>query len=228
MPVRLFNIFFWGFLISFLGSLPLGSLNLITTYLTISKGATAALAFSAGCILSEFIFVRVAITWLHRINQRQKLFKLLEWSAIIIILVFAIYSIGAAIKETAFSSAMPAEVRHPFWSGFLLSSFDPMRIPFWFTWSTFLIGNKVLVPANNYFNYYVAGIAAGSLLGFLVFIFGGTYFIRVITGYHNFINWTIGGILLLTAGISIFRSLNRKPPLPAKEKNKDSSTAIVV
>ncbi|MBX9784759.1 MAG: hypothetical protein K2X48_15835 [Chitinophagaceae bacterium] len=52
----LIKIFSWGLLISFLGSLPLGPLNLITTYVSVSKGTGAGFAFAAGCILSELIF----------------------------------------------------------------------------------------------------------------------------------------------------------------------------
>jgi threonine/homoserine/homoserine lactone efflux protein len=227
MYIRLGKILFWGLLISFLGSLPLGSLNLITTYLSVSKGVPAALAFSIGCVISEFIFVRVAITSLNWLSKRQKLFKILEWITIAIILVLAVYSFIAAIRKTGFTSAMPADIRHPFWSGVLFSTIDPMRIPFWFTWSTFLIANKVLIPTNQYFNFYVVGIAIGSLLGFLPFIYGGTYFIGSITSHQNLINWAIGGILLITAAISIYRTLRRKPePSPPVNDNDDMPVFI--
>ena len=175
--MQLGKVFIWGMVISFIGSLPLGALNLVTTYISVSKGENAAVLFSAGCILSEVIFVRLALTAMSWISQRQKFFKILEWVTIIIILVLAVYSFVAAIRKTGFSSAMPADIRHPFWSGVLLSAIDPMKIPFWFLWSTFLMTNKVLIMANNYFNFYVVGIAIGSLLGFLIFIYGGTYFI---------------------------------------------------
>lgn len=210
MYLRLGKILFWGLIISFLGSLPLGSLNLITTYLSVSKGTGPAFAFSAGCIVSEFIFVRIAITSLNWLSQRRKLFKILEWLTIAIILAFAVYSFVAAIRKTGFTSAMPADIRHPFWSGFLFSTVDPMRIPFWFTWSTFLMANKALVPSNRYYNFYVVGIAIGSLLGFMVFIYGGTYFIGGIKSHQDLINWAIGVILVITAIISAYRSLNRK------------------
>ena len=217
--MQLGKVFIWGMIISFIGSLPLGALNLVTTYISVSKGENAAILFSAGCILSELIFVRLALTAMSWISQRQKFFKILEWVTIIIILVLAVYSFVAAIRKTGFSSAMPADIRHPFWSGVLLSAIDPMKIPFGFLWSTFLMTNKVLIMANNYFNFYVVGIAIGSLFGFLIFIYGGTYFIGSIKSHQDLINWAIGGILTITVIISVYRALRRKTIISPSVQN---------
>ncbi|HKB43359.1 MAG TPA: LysE family transporter, partial [Chitinophagaceae bacterium] len=160
------RIFFWGMVISFLGSLPLGALNLFTTYISVANGTGAAILFALGCTLSEIIFVRLALIAMSWLNERQKLFRILEYITVVIILVLAVFSFIAAIKRTGFSSAMPANIGHPFWSGMLLSAIDPMKIPFWFLWSTFLMGNKILIPQNNYFNFYTVGIGFGSLSGF--------------------------------------------------------------
>lgn len=126
----LIKIFSWGLLISFLGSLPLGPLNLFTTYVSVSKGAGAGFAFAAGCILAELIFVRLAVISMGWISQRQQLFKVLEWITILIILLLAVYSFIAAYQRTGFSSAMPANLEFPFWSGVAISALDPMKIPF--------------------------------------------------------------------------------------------------
>ena len=210
MSKKFGKIFFWGLIISFLGSLPLGALNLFTTYISVSKGVNAALAFSLGCILSEIIFVRLAVISMNWISQRKKLFKVLEWITIVIILALAVFSFNAAIRKTGFTSAMPANIKHPFWSGVLLSAIDPMKIPFWFLWSTFLMANKILIPQSRYFNFYVVGIGLGSLFGFLIFIYGGNYLIGAIKTHQDIINWAIGGILLITAIIQIYRTSHPK------------------
>ncbi|MFM9909241.1 MAG: LysE family translocator [Chitinophagaceae bacterium] len=209
--------------ISFLGSLPLGPLNLITTYISVSDGANAAILFSAGCIVAELIFVRLALTAMKWLSQRQSFFKTLEWITVIIILLLAFFSFKAAIQKTEFSSAMPTTINHHFWAGILFSAVDPMKIPFWFLWSTFLMGNKTLLPNNSNYNFYVVGIGLGSLFGFLVFIYGGNYLISIIKTHQNIINWSIGGILLLTAIIQIYRIRNRKD-----EKLNESNKAKII
>ena len=45
----------------------------------------------------------------------------------------------------------------------------------------------------------------GSLLGFLIFIYGGNYFIGTINAHQDIINWIIGGILSVTAIMQIYR-----------------------
>lgn len=193
-----------------MGSLPLGPLNLFTTYVSVSKGAGAGFAFAAGCILAELIFVRLAVISMGWISQRQQLFKVLEWITILIILLLAVYSFIAAYQRTGFSSAMPANLEFPFWSGVAISALDPMKIPFWFLWSSFLLGKKILIPERDFYNYYTAGIGVGSLLGFMIFIYGGNYFINSIKSNQYIINWIIGTVLMLTAGIQVYRFFNPK------------------
>lgn len=204
----LIKVFSWGLLISFLGSLPLGPLNLITTYVSVSKGTFAGFAFAAGCIITEVSFVRLAVISMGWISRRRQLFRVLEWITILIILVLAAYSFMAAYKHTGFASAMPANLKFPFWSGVTISAIDPMKIPFWFLWSSFLLSKKILIPESSFYNYYTAGIGVGSLLGFMIFIYGGNYFINSIKTNQYIINWIIGVMLLATAGIQVYRYYN--------------------
>lgn len=206
----LFRVFCWGMMISFLGTLPPGALNLVATYVSASNGIPAAFAFVLGCIIAEMLFVRAALISLNWISRRQQLFRKLEWITIMIIVALAILSFRAAIYHRAFSSALPGNFTHPFWSGILISSLDPMKIPFWFLWSTFLMSNTILIPEKIYYNFYVPGIGLGSLFGFMVFIYGGDYLISAFKEKQNIINWIIGSILLVTAIIQIYRTLQRR------------------
>lgn len=206
----LIKVFSWGLLISFLGSLPLGPLNLITTYVSVSMGIGAGFAFSVGCILSELIFVRLAVVSMEWISKRQQLFKVLEWITIIIILTLSVFSFIAASRQTGFTSAMPANIKFPFWYGVTISALDPMKIPFWFLWSTFLLSKTILIPESKFYNYYTAGIGVGSLLGFMLFIYGGSYFISSIKSNQYIINWIIGTVLMITVIIQVYRFFNRK------------------
>lgn len=206
----LIKVLSWGLLISFLGSLPLGPLNLITTYVSVSKGTGAGFAFAAGCILTELIFVRLAVMSMEWLSRKQQLFKALEWVTVLIILTLAVYSFIAAYGQTGFTSAMPVTIKSPFAYGVAISALDPMKIPFWFLWSTFLLSKRILLPESNFYNYYTAGIGLGSLLGFVIFIFGGNYFINSIKSNQYIINWIIGTVLLVTVVIQVYRLFNRR------------------
>ena len=183
---------------------------MFTTYISVSKGVCAGLAFGLGCIVSELVFVRLALISMNWIIKRQKLFKTLEWITIALILTLAIFSFNAAIKKKGFTSAMPANIQHPFLSGILFSALDSMKIPFWFLSSKFLISNKTLVTESKYYNSYIVGIGIGSLFGSLLFIYVGKYLIGTIKTNQDIINWSIGGILLITAVIQIYRTSQKK------------------
>ena len=53
------------------------------------------------------------------------------------------------------------------------------------------------------YNWYVAGIGLGTLLGFAVFIYGGNFLVTMIQQHESPLNCVIGGVLLITAIIQI-------------------------
>src|SRR5688572_18197473 len=75
----LWKVFFTGMLVSFLGSLPLGTLNIAAMQISISDGITAALLFSLGSLLVEVIYVRISLVAMDWIRKQTRLFKLLEY-----------------------------------------------------------------------------------------------------------------------------------------------------
>ena len=57
---------------------------------------------------------------------------------------------------------------------------------------------------------YILGIGLGTLLGNCVFIFGGQLIAERISHNQNILNWVIGGIFALTAGIQLWKILKKK------------------
>ncbi len=57
----LLKIFFIGMLISFLGSLPLATMNVAAMQIAISETIGTAMLFSLGSLLVEIIYVRISL-----------------------------------------------------------------------------------------------------------------------------------------------------------------------
>ncbi len=203
--MRFIKIIFCGLLISFLGSIPLGTLNVVITYISVSNGIYPALMFAFGCIIPEILYVRIALVSMNWIRTRRKLFRFFEWLTILLIIALAIYSFFEAVNMKGFTSAFIYNIKFPFWMGVFLSVTNPLHIAFWFSWSTILITNQILLPENKYYNTYIIGIAIGSLLGFLIFIYAGNYLMGKVIKNMNVINWIIGWVLILTALIQIYK-----------------------
>ena len=96
---KLWRVFFTGMLISFLGSLPLGTLNVAAMQISISDGVYPAILFSSGSLLAEMIYVRLSLIAMDWIRKQHKLFKMLEWVTLIIVVALAVSSFYAAIRR---------------------------------------------------------------------------------------------------------------------------------
>ena len=197
-------------LISFLGSLPLGTLNIAAMQISITDGVMQALQFSVGSLLAEVIYVRLSLVAMDWVRKKEFIFKLLEWITLAIVIVLAISSFHAAMspseQENVFlGSALPKIVL-----GFSMSAVSPAQIPFWFGWSTVLLSKKILLPLNKHYNFYIIGIGLGTLIGNCVFIFGGRLVATKLKNSHQVINWVIGGIFVITALIQIWKMTKKK------------------
>jgi threonine/homoserine/homoserine lactone efflux protein len=207
---KLWKIFFTGMLISFLGSLPLGTLNVAAMQISITDGVYPAILFSSGSLLAEMIYVRLSLIAMDWIRKQQKLFKILEWATLVIVVALAVSSFYAAIHPKVSKNIILSSTLNRFVLGFGMCAINPVQIPFWFGWSTVLYTKKVLLPKNSHYNLYIIGIGIGTLFGNFVFIFGGRLIAQKINSNTHILNWIIGGIFALTAIIQLYKILKKK------------------
>jgi threonine/homoserine/homoserine lactone efflux protein len=210
---QLLKIFLIGLQISFLGSLPLGTMNVTATHIAIQDGLNSALIFSTGAVLIEMVYVRIALVAMDWICRQHRLVRFFEWLTVFLLFALATGSFIAAIRMSGLGNALPVNAAHPFILGIFLSATSPLHITFWFGWSTILLDKHILLPQNANYNIYVAGIGIGSILGYSVFIFGGNFLIHQLKTNQNIINWVVGTILLITACIQLYKILSKPSAL---------------
>jgi threonine/homoserine/homoserine lactone efflux protein len=210
--MQLARVFFWGMMVSFLGSLPMGTLNILAMKISVEEGIKNAIYFSCGSLLTEMIYVRISLVGINWIRKQKKLFKWLEWITLFIVVALAIGSFMTAIKHHPSNTHVENNLpdMHRFLLGIMLSAISPMQIPFWFGWSTVLFTKKILQPNNANYNLYIIGIGLGTLLGNCVFIFGGRWMYEKLDANQNILNYVIGGIFAVTAVIQLVKILMHK------------------
>jgi threonine/homoserine/homoserine lactone efflux protein len=208
--IRLLRILFTGLLISFLGSLPLGTLNIAVMQISISDGLRPAFYFALGALIAEVVYVRLSLIAMDWVRRQKVLFRALEWVTLLIVLALAASSFYTALHPQVSKNVILSSTLHRFWLGLIMSALNPVQIPFWFGWSTVLFTKGILKPDNTQYNIYIAGISLGTILGNCVFIFGGRIIADKLTNNQNILNWIIGGIFLLTAIIQIFKIARKK------------------
>lgn len=218
MP-KLFRVFFWGMLISFLGCLPLGTLNITAMQIGLQESIKDALLFSLGCLLVEMVYVRISLVGIAWVRKQVKLMRIMEWLTLAIIIALAVGSFMAAVKTGAnqkneiLNNTLPRFVL-----GLFMSSISPTQIPFWFGWSTVLFQKGTLQPVKTQYNAYIIGIGVGTMMGNCVFIFGGRFLVQNIASSQAYLNWFIGGIFAITAVIQLVKMILHKDGVSKLEK----------
>jgi len=211
---KLLKIFWWGMSISFLGTLPLGTVNVTATNIAVHNNENDAFLFSSGCIVVETICLCFVLTAMDWVSKKKKLFKAFEWMTLLLILTMAIGSFISAYKMKAFGENIFTSYNiSPFVLGLLLSSLNPLHVPFWIGWTTILINKGVLTPGKKNYLIYVAAITIGTFVGFALFIFGGNHIITKVGKNQQLINWVIGCVLLITAIVQLYKMLLKTPAI---------------
>jgi threonine/homoserine/homoserine lactone efflux protein len=224
MP-HLVKVFFWGLIISFLGSLPLGTLNVAAMQIGIQESIRQAIWFSLGSLLVEMVYVRISLVGINWVRKQVTLMKWMEWITLAIIVALAVGSFVAAAKgDGSTKNIMLDNHLHRFLLGMIMCAINPVQIPFWFGWSTVLFGKNILQPVNSQYNIYILGIGLGTLSGNCVFIFGGSWMVQRIANSQQYLNWIIGGIFALTAIIQLIKMLRHKDGVSKfQEGTKDTN-----
>ena len=204
-------------LISFLGSLPLATMNVSAMQIAISESITSAMLFSLGSLLVEIIYVRLSLVAIQWIKKQKKLFRILEYVTLAIVLVLAASSFYAALypgeqKNVILNSDLPK-----FLLGAAMCAVSPGQIPFGLGWSTVLFSKKILLPKSSHYNTYILGIGIGTFIGNCIFIFGGLLIAQKINRNQHIVSWVIGGIFLATALIQLWGMFRKKDTVKKKK-----------
>ena len=222
--MKLGKIFITGLFISFLGALPLGTLNVAAMQISVTDGIMPAIYFSAGALLVEIVYVRLSLVAMDWVRKQKKLFRWLEWVTLVVIAALAISSFIAASDKTIHKNIILSNSLPRFWLGVMMSAINPIQIPFWFGWSTVLFTKKILLPRNDNYNIYIAGIGIGTFIGNSLFILGGRLLVEKFDRNQSILHWVIGSIFALTALLQLWKMLRHKD---AAEKLDDVPDKVI-
>jgi threonine/homoserine/homoserine lactone efflux protein len=206
---KLIRILLTGLFISFLGSLPLGSLNIAAMQISISDGMMPALLFSLGSLSAEMVYVRISLVAMDWVRKQKHFFEVLEWVTLLIVAALAVSSFYAAFHPGVKKNVILSSTLHRFWLGLFMSALNPVQIPFWFGWSTVLFSKKILEPKNSHYNVYIVGIGLGTLMGNCVFIFGGKLIGDRLNNNQSLLSLIIGCVFAITALIQAWKMFKK-------------------
>ena len=160
-----------GFAVSFIGSVPLGYLNIVGYHLYTNSGNEALSLYLMGVISVEAIVIYLTLIFAEKLASNNKLIRLIEIASIFFMLLLAILFFLNARSDTNADSTLPVYPDYaPFFIGLALNCVNIMQLPFWIGWNLYLINNKFISTGKYLRYFYLIGTLAGTFAGMYGFI----------------------------------------------------------
>jgi threonine/homoserine/homoserine lactone efflux protein len=209
--MHLIFVLFLGWLFSFVGQLPLGTMSITSTQIAVQENFSNAWKYSIGVTLIEMVYLRVVLSGVDWIMQHQLFFLILGWLTVVIFLVLGIISFITARKQKEDKKALLLNNNlNRFWLGASMSMLNPAQIPFWFIWSSYFLDIKLLNSARVEFNLFTIGAGIGTLTGLAVYMYGGNWLITKMNTSNKTLNKIMGVIFVIAALAQLYRMLYKQ------------------
>lgn len=183
-----------GFWISFVGSLPMGYLNLIALRIFVAQSWSGLLGYVLGVILIESIVIYLTFWGAERLLKNT---RLLLWIDIFAVLFLFGLAVSCLPQANALPTVLPAMDTHtnPIVLGLWFNSLNVLQISFWAGSNVFLLENKKISPKNLY--AYIIGALLGTCAGMVGFVYLAHYYLFVPNDYIFFVLFLILAVLAL-------------------------------
>jgi len=191
------QVFIVGFIFSFLGSIPPGTLNLMVLQMGLEHRIKIALRFALAVAIVEYPYAWIAVEFEQLITSSPVVLQNLSLWGAIIMTVIGIVSLWTVRKPTAISVKLQES---GFRRGIILSILNPQAIPFWIALTAYLkFQGWIDISTGWRLHSYVLGTSVGAfaLLSLLIFLAH-----RVASSFRdNRLIRMIPGLVLLCLGI---------------------------
>jgi hypothetical protein len=155
-----------GFVVSFLGSVPLGYLNLAGLEIYSKSGLNNLIYFLLGVILVESFVIYFTLIFARQLVKNKKLMKIIDLFSVVFMFVLA-FLFYFSYNQTTKSEINLRDyfIYSPFIIGVVLNCFNVLQFPFWTSWNLYLLNGKYISIKRKLKYYYIAGTLIGIFLG---------------------------------------------------------------
>ena len=166
--MRALKNIFVGFLVSFIGSIPLGYLNVVGFEIYSKLGMYRLIFFLFGVIFVEMFVIYFTLIFVKQLVNNKKLMKIIDFFAIFFLLILG-YSFYASSNQTIEQQGILEKyaLYSPFLIGVFLSAINFLQLPFWTGWNLYLMNGNYISIVNKLKLYYIAGTLVGTFMGML-------------------------------------------------------------
>ncbi|QDO93524.1 lysine transporter LysE [Formosa sediminum] len=199
-------IFFLGFIVSLVGVIPPGLLNMTAAKISLKEGFTRGVVFSIGACIIVLLQTFIAAIFARYLTKHPDVVNVLQRVALVIFILISLYFFFIAKGDGDLKNDKIPEVRSKssrFFQGILMSALNMFPIPFQAYMSVTLASFGWLTFEHTDIFAYVFGAAMGSfVMLYMYMVFFDKIENTTFKSQKN-MNRFIGGITALVALVTL-------------------------
>lgn len=200
-----------GFAVSFIGSIPLGYLNLFGYQIFTTSNFNKLNFYLLGVLLVEAIVIYTTLKLSSKVSMNPKWKNYISVFSFIFLLVIALLTYNSTSNESNSLEKYNSYLSYSaIISGIILSSLNFAQIPFWMSWNLYLTNEKYIIVEDRKELFYVLGTVAGTYFGMLAIIFSIQAAKKEEVISPNFFSKYIWVIFLVLAIFQLFQIVRNK------------------
>ncbi len=161
-----------GFVVSFIGSIPLGYLNLIGYQIYSNSNINQLNLYLFGVLCIEAIVIYTTLKLSSKVAMNPKWKNYISIFSFIFLLGIALLTYNSSSNESNSLDKYNTYLSYSaFISGIILSCINVAQVPFWMSWNLYLTNENYIIAKGKAGLLYVLGTVAGTYLGMLAIIF---------------------------------------------------------
>ncbi|MDW5287294.1 LysE family translocator [Formosa sp. PL04] len=167
-------IFFLGFIVSLVGVIPPGLLNMTAAKISLKEGHTRGVVFSIGACVIVLVQTFIAVIFARYLTQHSDVVDVLQRVALVLFILISVYFFFIAKGDGDIGTNKTPEVRSKksrFFQGILMSALNMFPIPFQAYMSVTFASIGWLTFEQTDILAYVFGAATGSFVMLYVYMF---------------------------------------------------------
>ena len=189
------RVFLISFFVSFLGSIPPGTINITSMQMAIQGKVRAAYFLATGATIVEFVYVMLVLQLHMRLLDDLTFTHHFSLITACVLTVLGFISLLGS-KKAKINEAESPKGRTGFYKGLLLGLLNPLAIPFWIGVTFYLESHDWIVLNTPTSWAYAFGVFLGSIaLLFLVVRIGKRY--SDLANNYFLVHFLPGGTLLV-------------------------------
>lgn len=165
-----FKNFLAGLVVSFIGSIPLGYLNVIGCNIYMDDGSLHLLFYILGVIAIEGIVIAVTLSFAKWLIQQKNLIFWLELTTVLFLIFLAgnFYFATESTTESNIVTHSGKNISGIFIFGAVMSALNVVQLPFWAGWNIYLLDNGYIQEGKLSSSLYLIGALSGTMAAMIV------------------------------------------------------------